>query len=332
MVFFEPLCYVKMKKKIVIAAVTVVALGGILLIPVGGQEADEHQIKPTKVKVVNLQNYSTESPGRSLNLFFIHHSCGGQMLAPMGSDDGDHCIYKSHSNGGGLRPLLEEQGYLVHEASYGSELGEETDIFDWPRKFKEKMDKILTAAGQNKYYSDGTKNDIVAFKSCFPNNRFVGEGSSPGNPNGPTLTVANAKAAYSEILVEMGKHPETLFVAVTAPPVVATISAEPIWKQLARVVLGKQQVPPSKSGPLARKFNNWLKSEDGWLKGYPNKNVVVFDYYDILTGKGESNFLKYPSGANRDDSHPNTVGNSKAAEAFVPFINSAVRRAGLLDK
>ena len=67
---------------------------------------------------------------------------------------------------------------------------------------------------------------------------------------------------------------------------------------------------------------------DGWLSGYPLKNVVVFNYYDILTGDGVSDFAQFHTG-NSQDSHPSAEGNSKAAQEFVPFLNRAARRAGL---
>ena len=54
----------------------------------------------------------------------------------------------------------------------------------------------------------------------------------------------------------------------------------------------------------------------------------MFDYYDILTGKGQSDLCVYPTGDGYD-SHPSREGNGKAAAAFVPFLNQAVRRAGL---
>jgi hypothetical protein len=73
-----------------------------------------------------------------------------------------------------------------------------------------------------------------------------------------------------------------------------------------------------------------LKSTEGWLKGYPGVNVVVFDLFDLLTDEGASNFSCY---ATQDgyDSHPRRAGNQKATRAFVPFLNRAVRRAGLVD-
>ena len=66
------------------------------------------------------------------------------------------------------------------------------------------------------------------------------------------------------------------------------------------------------------------------LKDYPLHNVVVFDHYDILTDNGESDLSRYPTwdGA---DSHPSRSGNEKAAQAFVPFVNRAARRAGIIE-
>ena len=79
--------------------------------------------------------------GGPVRLLFIHHSCGGQLLAEPGEQSGGgkdsdaSCIYRSDPNGGGLRAQLQGAGYEVHEASYGSLLGEDTDIGHWRRKF-----------------------------------------------------------------------------------------------------------------------------------------------------------------------------------------------------
>ena len=41
----------------------------------------------------------------------------------------------------------------------------------------------------------------------------------------------------------------------------------------------------------AREFANWLSEE--WLDGYEYDNVAVFDFFDILTNFGESNYLEF---------------------------------------
>ncbi len=83
------------------------------------------------------------------DLLFIHHSCGGALLADPGAvtggekGSGNRCIYGSHPNGGGLRTLLAGAGYQVNELSYESRLGEDTDICHWRKKFATQMYRIL---------------------------------------------------------------------------------------------------------------------------------------------------------------------------------------------
>ena len=279
------------------------------------------------VQRLDLSDYADAPPAEPLRLLFIHHSCGGQLLATPGPDAGTNCIYTSNPNGGGLLLRLKKNSYEVHQASYGSRIGENTDLFDWPPKFRDQMDRVLSCDFQDTRYADGRRNQIVVFKSCFPNNHFTSAGTAPGNPGGPELTVWNARAAYAALLDEFRKHPEVLFVCVTAPPLAPQTPPQPRWKQLAREILGRDDHRAT-SASLAREFNDWLAGRAGWLKDYPLTNVAVFDYYDILTGNGASNLSLYPTGDGLD-AHPSREGNEKAAEAFVPFLNRAVRRAGL---
>jgi len=275
---------------------------------------------------------SEPSSATHLRLLFIHHSCGGELLASPGPPVGENCIRMTSPNGGGLRSRLEQEGYSVHEASYGSVVGEKTDIFDWLPKFRDRMERVLSCDSQDAVYLVSQRNDIVVFKSCFPNNEFTGPGQPPGDATGPELTVWNAKAAYSGLLEEFRKYPQTLFVCVTAPPLAP--NPEPLWKRLARWVLRRPNRLPA-SGVLAREFNNWLSGADGWLKEYSLTNVAVFDLFDLLTDFGQSNLSRYPTCGGRD-SHPSREGNAKAANAFVPFLNKVVHqwepRRGRRDK
>ena len=213
---------------------------------------------------------------------------------------------------------------MVHELSYGSRLGDKTDLFDWLPKFRFDMDQILITDQQDATYTDGRTNQVVLFKSCFPNNWFESKGEPPGNPSGPGMTVWNAKASYTALLKEFEKRPEVLFVCFTAPPL--AYRPPRIFRQVIDKVRGRENRGLAAAN-LAREFNTWLVDRNGWLKDYTLSNVVVFDYYDILTGEGESNSAAYASGS--DDSHPNSEGQKKAAEAFVPLVNRAVRRVGL---
>jgi hypothetical protein len=260
-----------------------------------------------------------------LDLLFIHHSTGGTLFADPGEQvggepgSGERCIYVSHPNGGGLRTRLEDAGYHVNEASYGSIVGEDTDICHWSQKFATQMDRILVTQRQDKTFDDdGRTNDIVCFKSCYPNNGFESRGTEPGDPDDCTRTVANAKGAYRAILPHFQEHPEVLFVAFTAPPLAeykpvglkATIKS---WFQ-----------DNDRGGDLAQEFNAWLTNrENGWLAGYDLPNVQVFDYYGVLSEGNDKGYSAYATRGGHD-SHPSSEGNQKAAEAFMPFIEAAV--------
>ena len=264
------------------------------------------------------------SPDQSLNLLFIHNSCGGQLFADPGPiqggesrDTGSYCIHVSHPNGGGLRGRLQGVGYTVHESSYGSILGDETDTCWWRRKFTEHLDRMVRTRHQDQLLPEGQTNQVVAFKSCYPNNVFIGRGTEPGDPDDCERTVANAKAAYASLLPLLRQQPEVLFVAFTAPPMT------PYKPVGIKATIKNWFTDNSRGGDLAMEFNQWLADrEHGWLADYDLPNVVVFDYYDVLRDSNPEGYTNYPTRDGRDP-HPSSAGNQKAADAFMPFIERA---------
>jgi IPT/TIG domain/Family of unknown function (DUF5719) len=271
-------------------------------------------------------------PASPVKLIFIHHSCGQNWL-----EDGN----------GNLGTTLRDNNYFVSDTNYGwgpDSIGDNTDIGHWWSWFRGPSSPTYAAAlyaesGQNSPYSrlpadPGGENEIVMFKSCYPNSAIGGSPSDPvpsiaSNPlagNSSPLTVANAKGIYIDILEYFESRPDKLFIAVTAPPLRdGTYAAN------------------------ARAFNNWLVND--WLDGYPLSNVFVFDFYNVLTSNGGDaytsdvgletgnhhrwwngaiqhktdgggNTLAYPSG----DDHPNVVGNQKATVEFVSLLNVAYNR------
>jgi hypothetical protein len=276
---------------------------------------------------------NTAPPSAAVKLVFVHHSTGQAWL-----DDGH----------GGLGIALRDNGYFVSDTNYGwgpGSIGDSTDLGHWWSWFRgPSSSTYLTAlyaeSGQHSSYSrlagdPGGPNTIVMFKSCFPNSQLSGpnapvpliadnllKGQACG---GSDFTVANAKGIYLDLLPYFGANPEKLFVAVVAPPVT------------------------SPDTPGGRALANWLV--DHWLQdaGYTAGNVLVFDFYDVLTsktGSGASDVglatgnhhrvwngavqhktddgadrLAYPSAGG--DSHPSAAGDQKATAEFVPLLNAA---------
>ncbi len=285
-------------------------------------------------KVAGADNAS--APNKPVKLIFIHHSTGENWLA----DDN-----------GGLGVALMKNNYFVSDTNYGwgpDSIGDMTDIGHWWTWFRgpeshRYLSALYRESGQHSSYSrlskdPGGENEIVMFKSCFPNSDVWGNPGDPvppieSNPlrgNSTPLTIENCKGIYLDILNYFRTRPDKLFIVITAPPM--TSLREPSTN---------------------RAFNNWLVND--WLRGYPYKNVFVFDFYNVLTTNGGSpdindlgwergnhhrwwkgrvqhktdggsDLLAYPSGEDHTDNHPSIAGNRKATAEFVPLLNVAYNR------
>ena len=247
-----------------------------------------------------------QPPDQPVKLIFIHHSTGENWLT-----DGY----------GDLGQTLSQNNYFVSDTNYGwgpDSIGDRTDIPNWIEWFSSDntptyMQALFNESGQNSSYTrslpdPGGENQIIMFKSCFPNSELS------GNPNDPPgdyedMTVSGAKYVYNTILQYFATRPDKLFIVITAPPLSDLTYAD-----------------------NARAFNNWLVND--WLheNNYSLNNVAVFDFYNILTDpnahhhftngqiehiQGGMNTLHYPSG----DDHPSIEGSRKATEEFVPLLN-----------
>jgi hypothetical protein len=256
------------------------------------------------------QAITPQAPAQTVRLIFIHHSTGENWL----SDEN-----------GGLGKALDQAHYFVSDTNYGwgpEGIGDRTDIPNWTEWFRGPNSAAILQAlyrenGQNAPYTrtladPGGENEVILFKSCFPNSALEG---SPNDPPaaGEGLTVSHAKYVYNELLKYFVTRPDKLFVLITAPPL----------------------SDPSLSAN-ARAFNEWLM--ETWLKDYPLKNVAVFDFYTVLTGANHHhrlvngaiehvfspgrNTAYYPS----EDDHPSRAGNLKATQEFVPLLNYFYQR------
>jgi hypothetical protein len=280
-------------------------------------------------------------PEGAVKLVFVHHSTGENWL----SDEN-----------GQLGLTLRNNNYFVSDTSYGwgpDAIGDRTDIGNWYDWFVGTSSTTYLAAlyqeyGQSASYTrmddpdPERENEVILFKSCFPNSALSGRPDDPAtvgdNPlrgqgaGSEAMTVANAKGIYNDLLGYFATRPDKLFVLVTAPPLVAGATSP---EQAAN----------------ARALNDWLVND--WLAGYTQGNVAVFDFYNVLTSNGgsaasndldreggnhdrvwngavqhvqavASNVSAYASAA--DDSHPTAAGGRKASAEFVALLNLAVNR------
>ncbi len=282
-------------------------------------------------------------PDRVVRLIFIHHSTGEAWL---GDDHGE------------LGIALRDNRYFVSDTNYGwgpespvGAIGDNTDIGHWWLWFRSPnrnsyMDALYAESEQHCSYSrlatnPGGPNQIVMFKSCFPNSSLQGNPDDPvppisSNPlRGQSCgseyhTVANAKGIYIDLLNYFKTRRDKLFIVIAAPPL-----SDPMHSA------------------NARNFNQWLVNQ--WLESYPYKNVFVFDFYNVLTTNGGSpdvndlgqgtgnhhrwwkgaiqhktdgdddgnpNVLEYPSG----DDHPSRAGDLKATAEYIKLLHIAYNR------
>ncbi len=287
----------------------------------------------------SLTYASIDPPASTVRLIFIHHSCGSNWL--------------SDSNGG-LGIALRGNSYFVSDTNYGwgpDSIGSSTDIGHWWSWFRGSSSATYLSAlygesDQHSSYSHlstnpGGENEVVMFKSCYPNSALKGNVDDPvpsidDNPlkgqncGSQYHTAANAKGIYIDLLEYFKTRQDKLFVVVTAPP-----------------------LRDSTYAANARAFNNWLVNE--WLANYTYNNVFVFDFYNVLTTNGgdantndvgletgnhhrwwndtvqhktdgdndaDPNILEYPTG----DDHPSGAGNMKATAEFMNLLNNAYDR------
>jgi hypothetical protein len=248
-------------------------------------------------------------PDRPVKLIFIHHSTGENWL---------------RDDYGGLGQALANNNYFVSDTNYGwgpDSIGDRTDIPNWTEWFSSSqtpvyMDALFSESGQHSSYTrqpddPGGQNQIILFKSCFPNSALEGSPDDPPSELG-WLTVGHSKYVYNEILGYFSSHPEKLFVVITAPPL-----QDPTYAANARA------------------FNQWLLND--WLaeNNYILPNVAVFDFYNILTGPDNHHRFvdgqiehvftpgqntSYYSSSSGDD-HPSVSGSLKATQEFLPLLN-----------
>ncbi|MBN1573910.1 MAG: hypothetical protein JW984_12000 [Deltaproteobacteria bacterium] len=209
-------------------------------------------------------------------------------------------------NGGNVREGLTAKGYQFYDHGYNEEglrdakgsytgrnfnvPGDNTDPDGYAAIFTQK----LTSPPKNTF-SHLIQYDVILFKSCFPVSNIESDEQ-----------LNQYKSYYRTIINRMDQYPNKTFIIVTQPPLV-----------------------PNETSPAAarraRAFTSWLKS-DGFLNG--RKNVFVFDFFDLLAGG--DNMLKPGYRVGNHDSHPNDRANREIGPKFVSFIESVIKKRGVV--
>ncbi len=311
-----------------------IALIGFLVLN-ANSEPNANAFNPEHPLGGQNQVYDPSPPENPVRLVFVHHSVGDAWLEAGKGDLGDQ---------------LGANNYYVSDTYYDwgpDSIGSYTDIGNWWTWFRGPDSNTYTQAlynttNQHATYTrpmanPGGENEIILFKSCFPNSNLAGDADDPPTTGDNPLrgedssseyhTVGNAKGIYNDLLEYFSTRPDKLFIVITAPPLTESST-------------------DAERAANARAFNNWLVND--WLDGYPYTNVAVFDFYNVLTSNGGDwdvndlgaatgnhhryrngviehitdqggNTAAYPEGGS--DDHPSAAGSQKATGEFIPLLN-----------
>lgn len=293
-----------------------------------------------------IDSMNPNPPSTTVKLVFIHQSTGANWL---------------HRNFGGMIYEMNNNHYYVSDAHRNTagdpyDIATRTDIGDWYEWFagpnSEEITDWLYDLDNTRYNTipnpdNDLENEIIMFKSCFPNSNIWGNPDDPHNddpapprgfaPNSPDHNVANIKRIYVDALEYFETRQDKLFIVITAPPLLMDDTDET-------------------RATNARAINNWLVYE--WLDDYPYHNVAVFDFFGVLTTNGgdantndlgwstgnhhrlitttapitiqhktdgdddtDLNVLEYPTQSGTDN-HPSVAGYHKATGEFIPLLNA----------
>jgi hypothetical protein len=167
-------------------------------------------VQPSSAATYHLSPLADDptSPTATVKLVFIHHSCGDAWLEVGNGDLGNQ---------------LGANNFYVSDTYYDwgpDDIGSYTDIGDWWSWFRGSNSITYTQAvysttNQHASYTrpmadPGGENQIVMFKSCYPNSHLGGSPADPPTTGANPLrgedytsehhTVGNAKGIYNDIL------------------------------------------------------------------------------------------------------------------------------------
>lgn len=302
-----------------------------------------------------------EKPSKAVKLVMIHASigrawlCNGTNYGNLGGTLGQNNYYVSDLD----KDFVVSQNSTIFHNNYADHGTAPGQIYNWflgsevQGNGVSMSDNIMSAiysadhahsvdqwlTYKRDYVSNpGGENSVILFKPTHVSSSVRDENASyewtsvvGKDATQRSYTLSNVKELYTRMVAYFKENPKKMFVLITPPPYPANSSEDNDVGHAAN----------------AREVNNWLVND--WLQelNHENKNVYVFDLYNVFTGPSNhhrvvsnssghtvehtiapnsSNF-GYP-GYYRDpsDPHPGDGGNEgsagvKATEEFVPLLN-----------
>jgi len=230
------------------------------------------------------------SKGNYTNLIFLHHSTGENLIQQglLRERLGAHglTLWDHGYNAQGLRdPGGNPTGYSYNIPD------DNTDPEGLARLFNQRRIPLPLNA-----LSGLLQHEVVIFKSCFdPTSRIESDEK-----------LVAYKEAYYQVRLGIQRHPETLFILLTQPP------------------LNPAETDPAQAA-RARALADWLVSPE--FQGGVD-NLVVFDLFDQLAegdpNAPDANMLRADY-RTLGDSHPNRLANERVAPQLADFIVQAVQ-------
>lgn len=242
----------------------------------------DYPLDITQPAIASKQNTNT------VNLIFIHHSCGENWL---------------HD---GLNKALNESGYHVADISYGWNIyGDNTDTTHWPIWFTDEVMNLVynekdTISASNTIAPSDGDNEVIMFKSCFPN-------SDVGN------SIQDEKAIYDSLIPYFTEHPDKMFILITPPPMMH-ISNSAKTRELCNWLVDRDDgwlADLSTHNVFVFDFYNVLT--------HPDAHHHVIDDKEQHIYINNANQLYYDSSG---DDHPNLEGNRKATKEFISLLKN----------
>lgn len=213
----------------------------------------------------------------------MHHSTGANLLRDGGVRDGLSALgYEFWDHGYNDEGLNDARGEPTG-VSYAVP-DDNTDPDGWAAVFSQ----AVTEPPSNTL-SWMLEYDVILFKSCFPTSNITDD-----------EMLANYKGDYLRIRETVDAHPDTLFIALTPPPLVPN-ETEPA------------------NAARAREWAAYLVSDE-FVGG--RRNLAAFDLFSLLADA--DGVLRQEYRGDEWDSHPNEFANRTVGPELIEFVRQAV--------